>query len=114
MTSSINQVKDVVRMRTYHRHDFDLDLVGSRLHEIEPAQELLQAPFIVSLNAGLCALKRLPIETMSMVLPQLISNLSSIYIKSREKLILWERDCWIIKWYQGTAGKGYEAFCVPV
>lgn len=60
----------IIRVCSYHR-DFDLVVVRSRPHDMQPVQESLQAAFETLPTADVGILDRLPVEVMSMVLRQL-------------------------------------------
>ncbi|KAK3944831.1 hypothetical protein QBC46DRAFT_278870 [Diplogelasinospora grovesii] len=61
----------VLRVCSYHRRDFDLVVVRSRPHDMQPVQASLQAAFETLPTAELGILDRLPAELMSMVLREL-------------------------------------------
>ncbi|KAI1407238.1 hypothetical protein F5Y13DRAFT_206533 [Hypoxylon sp. FL1857] len=72
MASDVDEYPhEILRVCSYHRRDFDLALVRSRPHEMQPVQESLQAAFETSPASGLGILDRLPTELMSIMLRDL-------------------------------------------
>ncbi|KAI1498810.1 hypothetical protein F5X99DRAFT_307369 [Biscogniauxia marginata] len=61
----------ILRVCSYHRRDFDLVVVRSRPHDMQPVQASLQAAFETLPTAELGILDRLPAELMSMILREL-------------------------------------------
>lgn len=79
----------IVRVCSYHRRDFDLVVVRSRPHDMEPVQASLQAPFETSPAGKLSNLERLPTELMWMVLRELdVRSLFDLRQASRQTRIL--------------------------
>jgi hypothetical protein len=58
----------ILRVCSYHRRDFDLVVVRSRPHEMQPVYASLQAPFETQATAQLGILGSLPQELMSLIL----------------------------------------------
>jgi hypothetical protein len=61
----------ILRVCSYHRRDFDLVVVRSRPHEMQPVQAALRAAFETLPTAELGILGRLPVELISMVIREL-------------------------------------------
>lgn len=61
----------ILRVCSYHRRDFDLVVVRSRPHDMQPVQAYLQTAFEALPTADLEILDRLPAELMSMILREL-------------------------------------------
>lgn len=61
----------ILRVCSYHRRDFDLVVVRSRPHEMQPVQASLQAAFQVLPTASLGVLDCLPAELVSMIVLEL-------------------------------------------
>lgn len=85
----------ILRVCAYHRRDFDLVVVRSRPHDMQPVQASLQAPFETSPTAELGILDSLPPELMSMVLRRLdlLSFFRFRQVNRRARIVstnLWE------------------------
>lgn len=61
----------ILRVCSYHRRDFDLVVVRSRPHHMQPVQASLQAAFQTLPSAKLGILDRLPVELILVVLRKL-------------------------------------------
>ncbi|KAI3323077.1 hypothetical protein HD806DRAFT_544482 [Xylariaceae sp. AK1471] len=61
----------ILQVCSYHRQDFDLVVIRSRPHEMQPVQASLQSAFETLPTADLGILGRLPVELMSLALHEL-------------------------------------------
>ncbi|KAI0541721.1 hypothetical protein GGR58DRAFT_528802 [Xylaria digitata] len=62
---------EILQVCSYHRRDFDLVVIRSRPHEMQPVQASLQSAFEKLPTANLGILGRLPLELMSLTLREL-------------------------------------------
>ncbi|KAJ3532158.1 hypothetical protein NM208_g8563 [Fusarium decemcellulare] len=60
-----------IKVCAYHRRDFDLVVIRSRPHEMQPVLSSLQTPFGTPSACGLGRLDRLPAEIISIILHHL-------------------------------------------
>lgn len=72
MTESVKIYSpEIIRVCSYHRHDFDLVLIRSRPDEMQAARRCLDEPFDAPPTASLGAMTILPTELQTMILRHL-------------------------------------------